>query len=264
MAVRRLPAPLRLDLPADPAQLRVLRRAVQRWASDASLAPDTAEDLQLALGEAAANAVEHAYPDGERAGRVLVALDPAGDGSLAVTVTDTGAWRPVSADPGFRGRGLQMIFTLAVDVDLDAGPDGTVLRFRVPPPPPLLPRPGATGIPAAVGTPAAAGAPATLTATEAYGRRCLELAGDLDLAGVAAVRAALLAELDGREPVTLDLTGLGFVASVGAGLLLRTVEQLRTSGDLDVVLPGPGPARRVLDLTGLTAVLPGQQVRRPR
>ena len=257
VAVRRLPAPLRLELPAEPAQLRVLRRALERWAAEASLAPDTTEDLQLTLGEAAANAVEHAYADGERAGRVLVGLDPGSDGSLTVTVTDNGSWRPVAADPGFRGRGLQMISTLAVDVDLDAGPEGTVLRFRVPPPP-VLRRPGAAG------TSAAAGSPATLTAKDVRGSRCLELAGDLDLAGVAAVRAALLAELDEGQPVTLDLTGLGFVASVGAGLLLQFAEQSRTGGDLDVVLPGPGPARRVLDLTGLSAVLPGHGSRRPR
>jgi anti-anti-sigma factor len=95
------------------------------------------------------------------------------------------------------------------------------------------------------------------------GRRCLVLAGDLDLAGVAAVRGELLAEVRGHRPVTLDLTDLGFVASVGAGLLLQVVEQARADGDLDVVLPGPGPARRLLELTGLTAILPGQVGRLP-
>src|SRR4051794_4109665 len=259
VAVRRLPALLRLELPADPTQLRVLRRAVQRWAEESSLAPDAIEDLHLALGEAAANAVEHAYPDAERPGRVLVALDPGTGGSLTVTVTDTGTWRPVSAAPGFRGRGLQMISTLAADVNLNAGPAGTDLRFRLPPAatPPVPPRPRAAG------APVPARSPATPTAAHAHGRRCLELAGDLDLAGVAAVHGALLAELAGHRHVTLDLTGLGFVASVGAGLLLEAVEQARADGDLDVVLPGPGPARRLLELTGLTAILPGQVGRLP-
>ena len=41
-----------------------MRRAVRAWATAAGLAEDAAEDLQLALGEALANAVEHAYRDG--------------------------------------------------------------------------------------------------------------------------------------------------------------------------------------------------------
>jgi anti-anti-sigma factor len=259
VAVRRLPAPLHLELPAAPSQLRVLRRAVQHWAEESVLAPAVIEDLHLALGEAAANAVEHAYPDAERPGQVSVALDPGTDGSVRVTVTDGGTWRPVPADPGFRGRGLQMISTLGVDVELNAGPAGTVLRFRLPPAatPPVPPRSRVAG------APLPAGSPATLTAADSNGRRCLELAGDLDLSGVDAVHGPLLAELAGHRHVTLDLTGLGFVASVGAGLLLEAVEQARSDGDLDVVLPGTGPARRLLELTGLTAVLPGRVGRLP-
>jgi anti-anti-sigma factor len=101
--------------------------------------------------------------------------------------------------------------------------------------------------------PGAAGS-VTLVATDASGRRCLELAGDLDLAGVERVRAELVRELAGGIPVTLDLTRLGFIASVGLGLLL----ELRSEpgrADLDVLLPTSGPARRVLDLAGLTGVL---------
>src|SRR4051794_19336389 len=116
VAVRRLPARLHLELPAVPLQLRVMRRAVQRWADEALLPPDATGDLQLALGEAAANAVEHAHPDVEQPGRVTVTLDPRPDGSMWVTVTDDGRWRPATDDPGFRGRGLQMISTLAEDL----------------------------------------------------------------------------------------------------------------------------------------------------
>jgi hypothetical protein len=55
--------------------------------------------------------------------------------------------------------------------------------------------------------------------------------------------------------VVLDLTGLGFLASIGAGLLL---EIARSGGDhLEMVAPPGGSARRMLDLTGLTAVLSG-------
>jgi anti-anti-sigma factor len=104
--------------------------------------------------------------------------------------------------------------------------------------------------------------PATLTVTDAGARRCLELAGDLDLAGVDTVRAALLAELAADRPAVLDLTRLRYLSSVGAGLLLHAVQ---TAGDdIEVVLPVGGPARRLLDLAGLTDVLGREQPRRPR
>jgi anti-anti-sigma factor len=176
------------------------------------------------------------------------------DGGVTVTVRDGGTWRPAPADPGFRGRGLQIVGALATTVDVDRGPAGTTLRFRLPPAAVLsVPAPRLSG-----GDPK----PATLTVTEAGDRRCLELTGDLDLAGVDTVRTALLAELATGRPTTLDLTGLGYVTSVGAGLLL---EAAQTAGDgMEVVLPAGGPARRLLDLAGLTSILRGEKQPRPR
>jgi hypothetical protein len=75
------------------------------------------------------------------------------------------------------------------------------------------------------------------------------------------VLAALLDELSGGRPTRVDLTLLGFVASVGAGLLLDAVQ---TAADgLEVVLPVGGPARHLLDIAGLTSVLRGGGRLRP-
>ncbi|MGY1708479.1 SpoIIE family protein phosphatase [Geodermatophilus sp. SYSU D00758] len=247
VAVRPLPEPLHLRLPADPAQLERVRRAVAAWAVGAALGADAVEDLQLAAGEAVANAVEHAYRDSERTGSVDVELAAERDGGVWVAVRDGGSWRPAPADPGFRGRGLQIISALGRDVEVDHGPAGTVLRFRLPP------AAAAAVVPPQRGAEAGA-AGATLTVVEADGRH-LQLAGDLDLEGVDAVREALLAEVAGGRPAVLDLTRLGFVASVGAGLLFEAV---RAAGaGLVVVLPAGGPARRLLDLSGLAGVLTG-------
>jgi anti-anti-sigma factor len=256
VAVRLLPAPLRLDLPAEPVRLSQVRRAVQRWASGAALPPDVIEDLLLTLGEATGNAVEHAYRDADAPGRVVVQLHLDHVGDVVVSVTDTGTWRPPSADPGFRGRGLQIIAALARDVDLSPGPAGTTLRFVFTPaaPPPLVPRRRADmeRIPV---TQRPDEQPATLDVTDAQGRRCLALIGDLDLAGTTAIRELLLAELADHRPITLDLTRLGFVTSVGAGLLLEVAERAGTHSELDVLLPATGPARRMLNLTGLASAL---------
>jgi anti-anti-sigma factor len=248
VAVRPLPAPLHVQLPADLGQLWRLRRAIATWATDAALAPGAVDDLQLAVGEAAANAVEHAYRDTGPGGSVDVDLAVGRDGGVNVTVRDGGTWRPAPADPGFRGRGLKIIDALAIDVRVTRGPAGTALSFKLPP----AAAPSAVPLPHAPDT---APSPATLTVTDAGGRHCLELAGDLDLAGVEAVRAAVLAELSPGRPATVDLTRLRFVASVGAGLLLEAVQ---TAGaGIEVLLPAAGPARRLLDVTGLTGVLRG-------
>jgi anti-anti-sigma factor len=106
--------------------------------------------------------------------------------------------------------------------------------------------------------------PATLEVTDAQGRRCLALVGDLDLAGTTAIRELLLAELADHRPITLDLTRIGYVNSVGAGLLLEVSERAGTHGDLDVLLPATGPARRLLNLTGLASVLQPRSDNLPR
>ena len=61
IVARPRPAPLDHRFPAASAQLTVLRRAVRDWADAAALSDELAYDLQLAVGEAAANSVEHAY-----------------------------------------------------------------------------------------------------------------------------------------------------------------------------------------------------------
>ena len=55
------------------------------------------------------------------------------------------------------------------------------------------------------------------------------------------------------------LVGAGLVQSVGLGLLLEAAHITRSEGDLDVMLPTAGPARRLLDLTGLAAALQGTE-----
>jgi anti-anti-sigma factor len=256
VAARLLPAPLHIDLAADPAQLARVRREAAVWSIRSGLDPDTAQDLELALGEAVANSVEHAYRDTDRPGRVQVTLDRDAAGSLTVTVADGGNWHPPAADPGFRGRGLQIINTLAADVELHHGSSGTVLRFRLVPPTPASATPTAPAAPASAAIVPPEERPAALATSAVSGRRRLTLTGDLDLAGATAVHDALLTALaDDDRPVTLDLTGLGFVASVGVGLLLEAAQAARTHRDLDVLLPGAGRARHALDITGLTAAL---------
>jgi len=116
-------ARLRAGEHVEVGDLSAVRRAVLAWAKDAALSEDATEDLQLALGEAVANAVEHAYP-GQPSGERAFALTRRPDGGVDGLVEDFGTWRPVPSDAGFRGRGILMVHRLAKDVRIEAPPGG--------------------------------------------------------------------------------------------------------------------------------------------
>ena len=247
IAARLLPGPLHERLPAQPASLAVLRRTVARWASAAALPEEQSYDLQLGLGEAAANAVEHAYR-GAGPGEVSCRLDRAESGDVHVEVRDEGSWRP-PADPGYRGRGLRVIAGVGTDVALDHDGPGTRVRFTVPAPPPdLEPRPGPTP------PPRPDGRPAVLEQVPAAAGLTLRLSGDVDLASVGSVRARLLDRLDGTGPVLLDIRRITHLSSAGVGLLLESIEA--APGRLRLLVDPDGPAGRILALAGLDRLVP--------
>ncbi|MCE0767203.1 SpoIIE family protein phosphatase, partial [Pseudonocardia kujensis] len=258
---RRVPEPLTRSMPADAECLAPMRRAIGEWAACCGLGEDGTTDLQLAVGEAVTNAVEHAYTDGEAPGAdaVGLTLELQPEGSVAVRVVDHGLWRPPPADPGYRGRGLALIRELAEDVEVLPTDDGTEVRFRLPALPvevvPRLPG-GAADRPAG---PARAGGGPSVTRLRRWADRHtvrVHVEGDLDLAGVAAVRSDLLAELDRGGPLTLTLAADSYVSSSGIALLSELAQRARAGGtELSVVTPSDSPARRILVLAGLDTLI---------
>ncbi|WP_298795374.1 SpoIIE family protein phosphatase [Pseudonocardia sp. 73-21] len=128
---RLIPAPLRGRLTARPTCLPGMRRGVATWARLAGLPEAVTEDLQLVVSEAASNSIEHAYRDTEP-GEFTYEVGRGPGGTVHVEVEDFGRWRPPPADPGYRGRGLAVIHTLAREVTLDVSPHGTRIRFDIP------------------------------------------------------------------------------------------------------------------------------------
>jgi anti-sigma regulatory factor (Ser/Thr protein kinase) len=111
-----------------------IRARLQRWAVQHAVPEDVLIDLQLAVGEAVANGVEHAYRDREP-GSVDVHLTLARRRDrkrvLRVRVADHGRWRPASSAKGYRGRGLAMIQQLAEHVVVSATASGTEVCFEI-------------------------------------------------------------------------------------------------------------------------------------
>jgi anti-anti-sigma factor len=249
IAVRLVPPPLQQRFSADPALLAAVRRTVLAWATEAALPGETVEDLQLALGETVANAVEHAYR-GRPAGDCAFSVTRRPDGAIDVRVEDFGNWRPVPADAGFRGRGLLLIRRLAEDVTVEETPGGgTTVRFRIPVSAGRSPE----------SAPRHSPAPGTVSgaASVHVDGTTVVLAGELDLASAQELRPELFTALDSLDgKVILDLRPLTYLASAGLGLLLESEQRTQAAGQfLRVVVDPLGQPARVLQLAGLDGLV---------
>jgi anti-sigma regulatory factor (Ser/Thr protein kinase) len=134
LAVRLLgkqAAGFRRVFPAHPEELRALRVAMRAWLDEHALGAAAGHALLLAVGEASANAIEHAYAEGE-SGEVGVEIAVAGDGDLLVEVRDSGRFRAASAPSPERGRGTEIMRGLTEDFRREATAAGTTVRFRLP------------------------------------------------------------------------------------------------------------------------------------
>ena len=122
--------PLWLTVPARPGQLFGLRRALREWMAQVGIGEHDATAVQVAVGEATSNAVEHAYCDGE-AGLVRLTAALGTDGVLSVQVIDAGRWRPPSEQTRHRGRGYVLMRATMDEVDVHMQPDGTTVEMRL-------------------------------------------------------------------------------------------------------------------------------------
>jgi len=133
LALRQVPLaaePLLLRLPAEPQVLAPLRQTVRRWLREVDADPTVADEVLIACGEACANAIQHAYGAKDGLFEVNLILS---DGTVEITIRDLGSWRP-SAGSGRAARrgglGQRLMRALMDSVDVDTGPEGTVVRMR--------------------------------------------------------------------------------------------------------------------------------------
>jgi GAF domain-containing protein/anti-sigma regulatory factor (Ser/Thr protein kinase) len=127
LAARLAPLPdrLRQSWSAEARQLGTARHLLRRWLAKWEADPDDVYDITVAVGEACANAIEHAYAPGPAAFEVDAEHE---DGVVTVVVRDRGGWREPRGE--HRGRGLPIMEALmdAVEVRHDAGGTAMVLR----------------------------------------------------------------------------------------------------------------------------------------
>ena len=109
-------------------------RQLRRWVEDLCLAAGAGRplrtDIALAVSEALTNVVLHAYADRPEPGAVRIRTELVDD-RLLVEVEDDGiGMRPRVDSPG-SGLGLQLIATLAAELELARGRTGDGVRLRM-------------------------------------------------------------------------------------------------------------------------------------
>lgn len=82
----------------------------------------------------------------------------------------------------------------------------------------------------------------------------VSLEGDVDLQNSPAVRKILLAAVDRRRPVVVDLSAVAYIDSSGIAALVEALQRSRTNGIELVLASVSGAALRVLQLARLDTV----------
>ncbi|MEV0457938.1 SpoIIE family protein phosphatase [Catellatospora methionotrophica] len=132
LCLRAVAQPYRRELRADATELSGMRRSLTAWCAVRHVADTTVARLMLAVGEAAANAIEHAYlGQAPRSVSVTVSQEP--DGTLVATIADTGSWRSPAHPGSDRGRGILIMRRVSDTFERHTTAGGTTIRLRLSP-----------------------------------------------------------------------------------------------------------------------------------
>src|SRR3954466_4357437 len=234
--------PVVLDLPAVPSSLPAVRRRLGGWLAALGMGEQDRVGVMVAVGEACANSVEHAYR-GQEPGRMYLRARVDVDGVLTVSVRDEGTWRPPDRDPGDRGRGL-LIMRQMVDRVVLAEDHGTTVTLSM-----RLRRSPEVDVERAV-----AEARATVTVDRTSGPcAVVRVSGAVDQVSAELMRIRLLeASHGGTSRVELDLTDVTTFTSAGVRVVLAITRIARDEHwRLVVHAPEGGVTRHILQISGL-------------
>lgn len=119
---------LEVALPARAENVGVVRHVLGAIGEALDIEEGSLDDLRLAVSEACANAVVHAYPEGD--GLLFVDVDVEDD-AIAVAIRDSGVGMAPRPDSPGLGVGLPLMASLSSSLELVATPEGgTEVRMR--------------------------------------------------------------------------------------------------------------------------------------
>jgi anti-sigma regulatory factor (Ser/Thr protein kinase) len=116
---------LEVEVPAEPVQLATARHLIRRWVEANDGTDDDCAAFAIAVSEACANSIEHAYGPEDATIELRAALV---DGTATVSIHDHGEWREPRGRN--RGRGIPIMREFMDDVSIERGERGTTVHLR--------------------------------------------------------------------------------------------------------------------------------------
>lgn len=115
---------LEVEVSAAPAQLSASRHLIRRWVEANDGTDDDCAAFAIAVTEACANAIEHAYGLRDETIELRASLE---DGVATVTIRDHGSWR--ESRGGNRGRGIPIMREFMDEVSVESTDEGTTVSL---------------------------------------------------------------------------------------------------------------------------------------
>ena len=115
---------LEVEMPATPTQLATARHLIRRWVEANDGSDDDCAALAIAVSEACANSIEHAYGLRDETIELRASLM---DGEATVTIRDHGQWRESRGEN--RGRGIPIMREFMDEVSVEPSPQGTTVNL---------------------------------------------------------------------------------------------------------------------------------------
>jgi anti-sigma B factor antagonist len=223
------PAALRIQLPAVPASLAVVRAHLRTWLPTARVNPSAAADVLLAVGEAASNAVEHAVRRTAHNVELEVTARATNTG-LALTVKDNRHLANAAVEPSTRVR-QQVDASTRRHGDNHANPAGDH---------------GGNAQGAAFMTNSQFG----LSAADAEQPPVVTASGDIDLANVNEFQEVLSTAAADSDAITVDLSNVSYCDSAA----VRALFAVAATTKLGLIVPTSGTIMTLLSISGLDRV----------
>jgi anti-anti-sigma factor len=203
--------------------------------------------MVLALGEAIANAAEHAYPD-DAPGPLDARFSHEPDGEVLMLVSDAGRWlRADDAERSHRGHGLALMRAVMDRVDVVPSSTGTRVELRYRPRP--SPSEAAAGMAQAATPDESSGLEVESDGT---GTVHVRVRGEIDGPAAASLADAVLPRLAPGRPLVIDLSRSAYMGSAAVHAIGDAMRRAGAAGaDLSVRVAAGSAPHRVLVLTGL-------------
>jgi anti-anti-sigma factor len=234
-------------------ELATLRRDLRTWLAGAGAGERESGDVLIAVGEACANAIEHA---GATTGSTIEVRAQLVGSEVVLRIVDQGRWR-TAAPRSQRGHGLRLMRVLMDGIDIATVRDGTRVELRRR----LAAREGArvNGEPRGpLANAAASAGAARLAVTHLRQVTIARLAGEVDLEATVGLRDALAGAVpEDNRGLVVDLTRVAYLDSAGLHLLHDTARTLAARGQsLRVVITPHALIAPLLEIVGMDQAVP--------